>query len=143
MITKEKIIEILKESSSAKMSGEDVVLESTFGEIAQQILAEIKPDTSNAIPFQCCPLCNGNGRVLAGGSSVNVYQTCTVCNGNKVIPMIAVNSAETTYSPTRRDYFAGRALEGLMANHLVVGSPGDYCETTIRIADELIKQLDQ
>jgi len=41
----------------------------------------------NCFPYQCCPLCNGAGMILADGFTSNAYQTCTVCSGAKIIPM--------------------------------------------------------
>lgn len=40
-----------------------------------------------AVPYQCCPVCNGIGKVLADGFTSAVYQTCKVCNGAMIIPM--------------------------------------------------------
>jgi hypothetical protein len=39
------------------------------------------------IPYQICPICNGQGRVVADGFTSSVYQVCDVCNGMKIIPM--------------------------------------------------------
>lgn len=44
-----------------------------------------------AVPYQCCPLCNGNGQTVADGFTSSVYQTCKVCNGAKIIPMHIVD----------------------------------------------------
>ncbi len=44
-----------------------------------------------AVPYQCCPLCNGNGKTVADGSTSSVYQTCKVCNGAMIIPMHIVD----------------------------------------------------
>ena len=41
----------------------------------------------SAVPYQCCPVCNGTGNVLADGFISSVYQTCKVCNGAMIIPM--------------------------------------------------------
>ena len=41
----------------------------------------------NVIPYQCCPVCNGNGQTVADGFTSNVYQVCKVCNGARIIPM--------------------------------------------------------
>lgn len=40
-----------------------------------------------AIPYQKCPVCDGNGQVFAGGTTSILYKTCDVCNGAKIIPM--------------------------------------------------------
>ena len=44
-----------------------------------------------AVPYQCCPLCNGTGQILADGFTSSVYQTCKVCNGARIIPMHIVD----------------------------------------------------
>jgi hypothetical protein len=44
-----------------------------------------------AVPYQCCPLCNGNGQTVADGFTSSVYQTCKVCNGTMIIPMHIVD----------------------------------------------------
>jgi hypothetical protein len=43
------------------------------------------------VPYQCCPLCNGNGQTVADGFTSSVYQTCKVCNGAMIIPMHIVD----------------------------------------------------
>jgi len=50
-------------------------------------MEEIKYKIVDAIPYQVCPLCNGNGKVLADGFTSNVYATCPVCNDQRIIPM--------------------------------------------------------
>lgn len=42
--------------------------------------------TVKTIPYQCCPVCNGHGQVLADVFTSSVYQTCKVCNGAMIIP---------------------------------------------------------
>lgn len=44
-----------------------------------------------AVPYQYCPLCNGNGQTVADGFTSSVYQTCKVCNGARIIPMHIVD----------------------------------------------------
>lgn len=44
-----------------------------------------------AVPYQCCPVCNGTGKTLADGFTSSVYQTCKVCNGAMIIPMHIVD----------------------------------------------------
>ena len=44
-----------------------------------------------AVPYQCCPVCNGNGQTVADGCTSSVYQTCKVCNGARIIPMHIVD----------------------------------------------------
>jgi hypothetical protein len=39
------------------------------------------------VPYQCCPVCNGNGKTVADGFTSSVYQTCKVCLGAMIIPM--------------------------------------------------------
>lgn len=39
------------------------------------------------VPYQCCPVCNGTGKVIADGFTSAVFQTCRVCNGAMIIPM--------------------------------------------------------
>ena len=45
----------------------------------------------SAVPYQCCPLCNGNGQTVSDGFTSSVYQTCKVCNGARIIPMHIVD----------------------------------------------------
>ena len=51
-----------------------------------------------AVPYQCCPLCNGNGQTVADGFTSSVYQTCKVCNGVRIIPMHIADWRFTTHS---------------------------------------------
>lgn len=44
-----------------------------------------------AVPYQCCPVCNGTGKTVADGFTSSVYQTCKVCNGAMIIPMHIVD----------------------------------------------------
>ena len=44
-----------------------------------------------AVPYQCCPVCNGTGKTVADGFTSSVYQTCKVCNGARIIPMHIVD----------------------------------------------------
>jgi DnaJ-class molecular chaperone len=44
-----------------------------------------------AVPYQCCPVCNGNGKTVTDGFTSSVYQTCKVCNGAMIIPMHIVD----------------------------------------------------
>ncbi len=44
-----------------------------------------------AVPYQCCPVCNGTGKTVADGFTSCVYQTCKVCNGAMIIPMHIVD----------------------------------------------------
>ena len=44
-----------------------------------------------AVPYQCCPVCNGTGKTVAYGFTSSVYQTCKVCNGAMIIPMHIVD----------------------------------------------------
>ena len=53
----------------------------------QQINNEALLET---VPYQCCPVCNGTGQVLADGFTSAVYQPCKVCNGAMIIPMYIV-----------------------------------------------------
>ena len=45
----------------------------------------------NAIPYQLCPKCNGDGNLLRYNSpammSTTIAPTCDVCDGNKIILM--------------------------------------------------------
>ena len=54
-------------------------------------MKENKYKVLDAIPYQTCPLCNGQGKVIADGFTSNVYDTCSVCNGEKIIPMHITN----------------------------------------------------
>lgn len=44
-----------------------------------------------AVPYQCCPLCNGAGTTVADGFTSSVYKICRVCNGAGIIPMHIVD----------------------------------------------------
>lgn len=37
------------------------------------------------VPYQCCPVCGGTGRVITA-LSFACYETCDTCNGKKIIP---------------------------------------------------------
>jgi hypothetical protein len=39
------------------------------------------------IPYQVCPICNGQGRIVADGFTSSVYQDCPTCNGLRIIMM--------------------------------------------------------
>ena len=43
------------------------------------------------VPYQCCPVCNGDGKTLANGFTSSVYEICKVCNGGMIIPMHIVD----------------------------------------------------
>jgi hypothetical protein len=44
---------------------------------------------------------------------------------------------------TKREYFAGLAMQGLMSNSKVIINDIDNMSACVRIADELLKQLEQ
>ena len=46
-----------------------------------------------AVPYQCCPVCNGTGQTFADNFTSTLYDICKVCNGAKVIPMHIVDCA--------------------------------------------------
>jgi len=46
----------------------------------------------SALPYQACPICQGQGRTLSDGFTTNVFNTCTVCDGRKIIPMHVVDT---------------------------------------------------
>jgi hypothetical protein len=50
-----------------------------------------QPSCLAAVPYQCCPVCNGAGKTVADGFTSSVYQTCKVCNGAMIIPMHIVD----------------------------------------------------
>ena len=39
------------------------------------------------VPYQCCPVCDGKGQVVAEGFTSAIYQQCVVCKGTMIIPM--------------------------------------------------------
>ena len=39
------------------------------------------------VPYQCCPVCDGKGQVVADGFTSAAYQPCVVCKGTMIIPM--------------------------------------------------------
>lgn len=58
--------------------------------LARSLCREVEEVTEvvkGAVPYQCCPVCNGIGKVIADGFTKSVYQVCKVCNGDKIIPM--------------------------------------------------------
>lgn len=61
---------------------------------------EIEYKIINAVPYQLCPKCNGQGIVskppyIAGDvhewASTQVSFQCDVCNGSKIIPMLVID----------------------------------------------------
>lgn len=54
--------------------------------------AEWEAERGKSVPYQCCPICNGLGKVLAPNCTSSIYVTCDVCKGAKIIPM---------YTPTK------------------------------------------
>jgi hypothetical protein len=51
--------------------------------------------TSNkatVVPYQCCPVCNGTGRIMGSSYSGAIFETCDVCNGKKIIPMHVIST---------------------------------------------------
>ena len=83
-----------------------------------------------AVPYQCCPRCEGQGIVskpdyVAQGvdnwSSTSAVHQCSVCNGQKIIPMFPVNS--NAFIITKGDEvncILSAALRCLDAEQLVV-----------------------
>ena len=59
---------------------------------------EKAPEQTEYIPYQCCPVCNGLGQVLADGFIRAVYQPCKVCHGAMIIPMHKVQHQINEYS---------------------------------------------
>jgi len=61
----------------------------------------------NAVPYQLCPKCNGQGIVskpphIAGDVYGRVLSTsasfvCNVCNGMKIIPMCAIQQGDNNF----------------------------------------------
>jgi hypothetical protein len=47
------------------------------------------------------------------------------------------------YGLTKREYFAGLAMQGLMSNSKVIINDIDNMSACVRIADELLKKLEQ
>jgi hypothetical protein len=43
---------------------------------------------------------------------------------------------------TKREYFAGIALQGILSNHGVQTDTSDFTKVAIQLADELLKQLE-
>ena len=44
---------------------------------------------------------------------------------------------------TKREYFAGLAMQGLLSNSERIGTADRYAEISIEFADELLKQLEK
>lgn len=57
-----------------------------------------------AIPYQTCPVCNGQGRVTSNGATSNVFDVCSVCNGAKIIPMHIFTEESGSYSKVSSEY---------------------------------------
>ena len=46
------------------------------------------------IPYQGCPVCQGEGQILADGFTSNVYQVCPCCKGDRKILMYLQNRSD-------------------------------------------------
>jgi len=55
-------------------------------ELAQQSQSASIQQAVKTVPYQCCPICNGTGKILADGCVSSLYQQCKVCNGAMIIP---------------------------------------------------------
>lgn len=51
------------------------------------ICAMVPNSKREFVPYQCCPVCDGKGQVVADGFTSAVYQPCVVCKGAMIIPM--------------------------------------------------------
>lgn len=88
-MTKEQISDLIEEklgyTNGWKISDEDY--KKHCDEIADAVVSKNNSYTVLAtVPYQCCPVCNGRGEVVADGFTSSVYQKCTVCDGQKIIP---------------------------------------------------------
>lgn len=65
-------------------------------------------------------------------------------NGQKPInPILDWNDVKAdSIGLTKREYFAGLAMQGLLACSEINCLSNDICESAVGLADELLKQLD-
>jgi len=59
-------------------------------ELAQQSQSASIQQVFETVPYQCCPICNGTGKILADGCVSSLYQQCKVCNGAMIIPQYVI-----------------------------------------------------
>lgn len=45
---------------------------------------------SPCVPYQKCPICDGDGRIASTGINSSAFTICDVCYGMKIIPMHVV-----------------------------------------------------
>ena len=57
----------------------------------QRIDIIYKDKAITTVPYQRCPVCNGEGRIPSQGYTSSCFDTCTVCNGKKIIPQLLTN----------------------------------------------------
>jgi hypothetical protein len=63
-------------------------------------------------------------------------------NGNEgAFAMLDNNGIFTQYGLTKREYFAGLALQGIISKHGVQTDISDFAKDAIKLADQLLKQL--
>lgn len=87
-------------------------------------------------------ICSKCGKQYFGTYMTDSSFTCPVCH-----PTITLGSVSDMkyippepYYPTRRDYFAAAALNGLFSIHF--NFTGSYEENAVKIADKIIELLD-
>jgi len=46
------------------------------------------------IPYQKCPICEGQGRTHGGWASSATFVICSICQGSGIIPMFGIDPKE-------------------------------------------------
>lgn len=89
IIAKGDNFEIIVQHDQSGGSYGFTISKNAYDQLRNQMLSNVLSEQpkKDVIPYQCCPVCNGHGRVLADGFTSNVYQMCKVCNGAMIIPM--------------------------------------------------------
>lgn len=65
---------------------ENDLLTCSWQDILERAKAALPPETFRANnAWQCCPICDGAGRVTPIGISSATFEVCTVCRGKKII----------------------------------------------------------
>ena len=63
-------------------------------------------------------------------------------NGKQPISPVESDN-DFLFGLTKREYFAGLAMQGLLSNPERIGTADKYAEISIEFADELLKQLEK
>jgi hypothetical protein len=93
--------EVLSVQKPQELQYEDLVsiyiIECILSGKPEQTVSQNTYKVFDCVPYQCCPVCNGTGQVVADGYTSAVYQPCKVCNGARIIPMHVTEPAPVKY----------------------------------------------